>query len=166
MGDPMEDEARARTVADRAADGEPEKTEEELFPEGSLAGDNITPQNLVKKGLPVELRVSLTKAEVPVKGSGLFDPNRYGRALVTFLPAPVTETPVREHKTDTAQVTGWKLSQSLRVTYVADASDTTELVRSEFEALLETEPEVAAALAEQIAAMTAEALGKPVGAAA
>lgn len=166
MGDPMEDGDRARTVADRAADGEPEKTEEELFPAGSLVGDSITPQTLVKKGLPVELKVSLTRAEVPIKDGGLFDPNKYTRALVTVLPGPATETPKRDDRNDGAKVTGWKIAQELRVTYVTPADDAGALVLAEFEALLATEPERAAELAEKIVGLTAEALGKPVGAAA
>lgn len=119
-------------MADEPQD-EAQEPEEELFPNGALAGDKVSPQTLVKRGLPVEVTVSLSKAEVPTK-SGLLDPTKAGRVLVSYLPATVHEVPQREGDDD--QLVGWKIRQDLRATFVEDANDESELIRSEFAALV------------------------------
>lgn len=166
MADPMDDQDRDRTVAERAGEEPPEPTAEELFPMGSLAGEGPTPQTIIKKGLRTTLTVSLSRAEVPNPGGGLFDPGRYGRALVTYLPGQLHPLPLREDAGNPTKVTGWKIRQDLSVTHVAPASDPAALILGQFEELLEVEPGDAAALCERLLAMTSEALGKPVGAAA
>ncbi len=55
---------------------DPDEGAAELFPTGALEGDAVTPQSLIKKGLPTQLVVSLSKAEVPIRGKGLVDPNK------------------------------------------------------------------------------------------
>lgn len=113
-----------------------QEPDEELFPSGALEGDAITPQNIVKKGLPIQLVVSLSKAEVPIRGKGLIDPNKYGRALVTYLPGKLHPLPIRQDEHDGAKVTSWKFTQDLRAMYVEDANDSAALIRTEFEALV------------------------------
>lgn len=125
------------------ADADPPPTESELFPNGSLAGDAVTPQTLVKRGLPVEVTVSLSKAEVPTTG-GLLDPSKAGRVLVSYLPATVHEVPQREGDEDT--LVGWKLRQDLRATFVEDANDEAALIRKEFAALIQLDGTAAKAL--------------------
>ena len=123
-----------------------DQTEEELFPAGSLPGDDITPQSIVKKGLPTKLVVALSKAEVPIRGNGLVNPNRYGQVLVTYLPGKLHELPIREDEHDGAKVTSWKLTQDLRAMYVEDANDRPALIRAQFEALCATDAAGAVAL--------------------
>lgn len=115
----------------------------ELFPSGSLAGDDVSPQTLVKRGLPVEVTVSLSKAEVPTK-SGLVDPNKAGRVLVSYLPGTVHEVPQREG--DDNRLVGWKIRQDLRATFVEDANSEQDVIRSEFAALMTLDPPAAQTL--------------------
>lgn len=155
--DPLQD----TTVAERAANGEPEPDEAELFPLGSLDGDSITPQSLVKRGMDVEVTASLTRAEVPNRG-GLFNPSKYGRALVTCLPSTAEYVPLRADDAHPQRVTGWKLRQTLRVTYVTPADDVAELIRHEFEALLASDAEAAGKVLEAMRDTAAEVLAQPV----
>lgn len=148
-----------RSIGERAGNGDAGVPEEELFPKGSLPGDDITPQSIVKRGLPTTLMVSLMKAEVPFRGKGLADPNRFTRVLVQCLPAKVNELPLREDKADPAKVTGWKVTQELRVVHVATADEPAALMRSEFEVLLAEEPKAAGALLEELRMMMIDALG-------
>lgn len=131
--------------------GEP--TEEELFPAGSLPGDDITPQSIVKKGLPTTLVVSLSRAEVPIRGKGLVNPNKYGQAIVTYLPGKLHELPIRQDEHDGAKVTGWKLTQDLRALYVEDANDKGALIRTQFEALTALDAAAATALLAELREM-------------
>lgn len=147
-----------RSIGDRAEDGDSGVPEEELFPHGTLAGDGVTPQNIVRKGMPATLKVALTKQSIDLVGAGMKDPNKYGRALVTYLPAPIHETPVREDKADPAKVTGWKIIQDLRVIRAVDAVPA-DLVRTEFEVMLVEDAKAAAALLDELQAMAAAALG-------
>lgn len=136
-------EDEGRTMEEMADSGEDEL---EMFPTGTLDGDGPSPQTLIKKGLPVELTVSLSKAEVPNRG-GLLDPDQVGRALVTYLPAKVDEVPVRG---EDDKVKSWKIRQNLRVTYVEAASDTGPLIRKLFEELLASSPSEAGALLDEL----------------
>lgn len=128
----------------------PPPTEDELFPKGSLAGDSITPQTLVKRGLPIEVTVSLSKAEVPTKG-GLLNPNKAGRVLVSYLPGTVHEVPQRDGDEDT--LIGWKLRQDLRATFVEDANDEANLIRKEFAALVQLDGAAAVTLLAELKSM-------------
>jgi hypothetical protein len=149
-----------RSISERAEDGDAGVPEQEMFPSGSLDGEGVTPQTYVRKGLPTELRVALSKAEVPLRGSGVPNPNQFGRAIITYLPGAQKALPVREDKNDPAKVTGHKVTVDLRVTHVADANDTAGLVRTEFEVLLAQEPNRAAALLDELRSMVTEALGE------
>lgn len=132
---------------------EAEPTEAELFPAGSLPGDDITPQSIVKKGLPTQLVVALSRAEVPIRGNGLVNPNRYGQVLVTYLPGKLHELPIREDEHDGAKVTGWKLTQDLRAMYVEDANDRGQLIKAQFEALAAGDGAAATALLAELRTM-------------
>lgn len=131
---------------------------EELLPMGALDGEGPTLQNIVKRGMPVTLKVALSRAEVPNQGGGLFDPGRYGRALVTFIPGAHHPLPLREDANNPEKVTAWKVTQDLRVTHVAPATNPYALIRAEYEALLATEPEKAGGLLDELQRMAAEAL--------
>jgi hypothetical protein len=162
MGDdPLQDESAA-SVAERAANGEHmEADEAELFPLGSLDGDAITAQSLVKRGVPVEVTASLTRAEVPNTG-GLFNPTKYGRALVTCLPSVAEYVPLRDDDASPQRVTGWKVRQTLRVTYVKPANDVAALIRDEFASLLASDAKAAAAVLEAMRDEASEVLAQPV----
>lgn len=140
---------------------EPEEpTEAELFPEGSLEGDNVTAQTYVRRGLPVEVTVALGTAEVPTR-AGLLDPNKAGRVLVSFVPGGKRDVPIREDGSKTGKVVGWKLRQILTPTYVADASDEATVCRNAFAALLATDAPAAGALLAELRDMAETELGAP-----
>lgn len=148
-----------RSIGDRAENGDSGVPEEELFPKGYLPGDGVAPQSYVKKTLPNQLEASLSKAAVPLRGTGLPDANRFGRAVVTYLPGPKHELPLREDKADPQKVTGIKTTVDLRVVHVANANDTPDLLRTEFEVLLADDAKAAAALLDELQSMAAAALG-------
>lgn len=162
MTDPLQehpDSVNGRVAA--GDDGEP--TEAELFPVGSVEGDSVTPQTLVKRGLPVEVTVALMMAEVPTK-TGLLDPNKSGRVLVSYVPANVVDVPVRDNAATSADrysVKSWKLRQFLRPTFVADANDEAIVARNAFAALLATKPAAAGALLTELREMAEAELGAP-----
>lgn len=158
--DVLGDEQGPRSIEQRGESGDSGVPEEELFPQGSLPGEGVTPQTYVKKGLPVELMVALSKAEVPLRGAGVPDPNKFGRAIVTYLPGKKHDLPLREDANDPAKVTGYKLTVDLRVTHVADANDTAALILNEWEVLLAQDESGAAGLFATMRSMIEDALGK------
>lgn len=85
-----------KSVADRAAAGEHEQEDEQLFPMGSLSGDGVPLSKLVKPGKDNKLTVSISKAEVP-SGAGLADPDKDRTLLMTCEPGKVEVVP---HKQD------------------------------------------------------------------
>ena len=148
MADPIDDDPRS--IEDRAED---EGAPEELFPLGSLQGDELTPQKLIKRGLPVEVTVAMGTAEVPVQGGGLLDPDRAGRVLVSYEFAKNVEVPQRED----GRIVGWKVRQMLRPTYVQQAKDEGALIREEFAHLLALDQKAAGALLDDLGAAFARA---------
>lgn len=141
----------ASSITERAANGE---HAEELFPAGSLEGDAKTPQNIIRKGLPVKVTASIGKAEVPMPTGGLLDPDKAGRVLVSY--AHAKNEDVREE--EGGKTIGWKIRQHLRATYVEPANDEAALIRREFEALLALDAERAGGLLDELKALAAEAL--------
>lgn len=130
-GSPDEDElARRRaekaggtSVADRVRNGD-EDGQGEMFPHGSLAGDpRVTYKNLVKSGARVTVTASLTSAEVPITGGGLFDPEQEGVAVVRYLPAQVALVPQHKDKNGQSKVEEWTLRQTLRTLKVEPAGE-------------------------------------------
>jgi hypothetical protein len=148
-----------RSIGERGESGESGVPEEELFPQGSLPGEGRSPQTYVKKGLPTELRVALSKAEVPLRGAGVPDPDKFGRAIVTYLPGKKHELPLREDANDPARTTGFKVTVDLRVTHVADANDTAGLILTEWEVLLAQDEGAAAELFAEMRSMIEASLG-------
>jgi hypothetical protein len=124
----------------------------ELFPVGSLEGDDMTPQKFIKKGLPVEVTVAIGQAEVPMSGGGLLDPERRGRVLVSYAFAKNIEIPTIED----GKLKGWKIRQMLRSTYVEQANDEAALIKKEFEALLALDASEAGAVLDDLGAMFRE----------
>lgn len=144
-GPSSEDDDNVVSIGQGAAprsDGE----EPEFFPLGSLEGDGVTAQTLVKKGLPMEVTVAIGSAEVPVPGGGLLDPNKGGRVMVSYAYWKTIEVPTVED----GKIVGWKVRQMLRAAYVAQANDEARLVRDEFEALLALDPVRAGQVLDQL----------------
>jgi hypothetical protein len=157
LGEAQDD---GRSIGERAANGEHDEpmTEAELFPMGSLEGDEVTPQSIIKRGAPVEVTVSLSKAEVPLRGSGLLDPNRSGRVLVSFIPGVLEEVPKREDAGDPNKVTGWKIRQNLRAVYVRPATNDADLIRAAFDSLMADDAAGAGALLDALREQLSSAL--------
>lgn len=102
------------SIEGRAANGEHEQEPaEELFPLGSLPGDQKTLKTVFKSGLPVEVTVSLRAAEVPVR-DGLVDFEKAGRVLVAYEPHKVEVVAQREE----GKLVGYKVRQVLRPSHV------------------------------------------------
>jgi hypothetical protein len=152
-GGRMAEDEDGVTIDERAEEHEYDPPE--MFPLGTLSGDDLTPQKVVKRGLPVETTVALSRAEVPTSG-GLMDPDKAGRCLVSYVPGKIEEVPQRDG--DEAKVVGWKIRQHLRATYVQPAGDEADLIRAEFGALLELDSSAAGALLDELRSMAADAL--------
>ena len=129
-GQPDHDELERRrnaksgtSVAERAANGESDEPEEELFPLGSLDGDSkVTLKTLIKSNADVFKKASMGTAAVPIKGSGFFDPEEEVTLLVRALPGGIVPVPTHE-KTDGSRhkVKSWNLTQQLTPIHVQDA---------------------------------------------
>jgi hypothetical protein len=139
-----------RRSLEELAEEDREPTEEELFPLGSLEGDQVKPGQTIKRAQPVELTVSLSRAEVPLRGSGMLDPDKHGRVLVTYLPGKDERVPKREDD-DSDRVTGWKIRQNLRATYVQAANDAETMIRLFYEELLADDEKAAKKLLADLA---------------
>lgn len=156
MGDDEDDEATTKTsIAEMAENGNGHVDDEdagEMFPLGSLTGDNLTLAKILK-GTPDELTVSLRSAEVPVTG-GLLDPRNFGRVLVTYEVEKVENVILRKE----GEMTGWKAREVLRPTYVSDANNLDALVISEFSKIVQTDAQAAARVHETLAGILKDAL--------
>ena len=142
-------EARRRASIAEQADGEQvahDDEPEELFPLGSLEGDELTPSKIIKKGQAVEVTVSIGSAEVPMPSGGLLDPERTGKVLVSYAFSKQTQVPLR----DGEQITGWKIRQELRATHVRSANDPVALIRAEYENVLARDEAGAGRLLEEL----------------
>lgn len=131
-GSPDEDElarrraAKGTSVNERVQNGDGDDDQPELFKMGSLEGDpKVTLKNLIKAGSTVTVKASLSSAEVPIKGGGLFDPEEEVTLLVRALPGGVTPRPKHAgQKGDPHRpVREWTLSQAIAVTYVQEAGE-------------------------------------------
>lgn len=147
-------------MADLEAVPDPEPTEAELFPAGSIEGDAVTPQTYIKKGLPIKVTVSLSRAEVPTR-AGLLNPDKAGRVLVDYVPAGKHDVPEREGGSATGKVVGYKIRQELTATFVTDANDDATLARNAFAALLATDAPNAGALLAELRQMAEAEIGAP-----
>lgn len=156
--DVLHDDVGPRSIRERAANGDSGVPEGELFPKGSLPGE-VALQAYVKKSMPTELVVAFVRGEFPLRGSGIPDPSKIGRALVKYLPGKKHEELVLEDKNDPSTAISAKVCVDLRVVHVADANDPTALVRAEFEALLRQDEKAAIALFDELRDMMADALG-------
>jgi hypothetical protein len=123
-----------------------------------VSGDDVQLKNLVKSGHTVTTSAALSRAKVPLRG-GLPDPNRRMRMLIVGVPAKLHSLPVRENEAKPTEVTGWDLTQDVRVDHVENVPLTeSELVRNRFRALMDESPAAAGALHEELGAMLASEL--------
>lgn len=139
-------------MTDEATPDEGQEPEPEMFPAGSLDGETIQPHQIIKKGTPTEVTVSIGKAEVPLK-SGMIDPNKMGRCLVSYSFLKNEDVPHYEGEGAARKITRWKIRTHLTATYVAPANDEATLIRSEFAALMQLDPAAAVALAGELKEM-------------
>lgn len=152
--DPLDD--AAASVEQRAKNGDHMEAEDEstLFPVGSIDGDDMTPQARIKRNLPVKVTASIGKAEVPLR-SGLLDPNKSGRVLVSYRHSKDEDVPERKggEGAERYDIVGWTIRQHLTATYVQPANDEADLIRSEFAALCTLDARKAAELHAELASV-------------
>lgn len=111
------------SIEQRARDGEePEPTDEELFPLGSLDGDpKVTLKNLLNPRVPTEISASMGTAAVPIKGAGFFDPEREITLLVRVLPGGPVPVATRRKGDEKHKIEKWRVTQPLTPIYVQEA---------------------------------------------
>lgn len=121
-GSPDELAKRRRAQRDGSPLGERDEDEVVLPDPPALEGDRqLTLAGLGRRGVPIESRVSLMSASVPIDGQ--LDPDKEGILHVSYEPAGYDYVPVRE--TDAAgirKVIRWKLVQKLRPTHIIRAN--------------------------------------------
>jgi len=141
------------------ADAEPAETE--LFPMGSLEGDEKTLGQLIRPNQSTEVTVAMTKGEVPSPTGGLLDPNKTALVLVTCEVGQYAEIPIREgtRADGDRKITGWKLRQQLTPIYVEKMAATGGVIEASFAALLQEDEPAAAALLDRMQARVEQALG-------
>jgi hypothetical protein len=146
---------RAAGLSDEQRAAEAEADQAEMFPLGSLEGDGRTLRNLMRPTLPITSTVSLRSAEVPLSGGDLLNPEKTGRALVTYLPEKYEE--VAEH--EGTEAVAWKVRQVARPVFVEPVKgDLPDMVEAWFDRVMEESPEAGGALADRIAAKAAARL--------
>jgi hypothetical protein len=127
-GQPDEDELERRrrarvgtSVNDRVETGD----DGEMFPVGVIEGDSkVTLKNLIKPGMTVVVKASLSSGEAPLTG-GLLNPEKEVMLLVRGLPgAPV---PVAKHRDAKAggdhTIEEYTLRQPIRTIHVENAGE-------------------------------------------
>lgn len=139
-------------MTDDQTPDEGEETGEELFPAGSLDGEEITPQQFIKKGAKTQVVASIGKADVPLK-AWMIPPDKMGRALVSYAFLKNEEIPTFEGEGAARKIKHWKIRQHLTATYVEPANDEAELIRSEFGALITLDAPAARALLSELQEM-------------
>ena len=111
-----------QSIAARAAAGESpddQKTEQELFPSGSLDGDpNLSIPKLLA-GKPLTLEVKMKGGSTGLKG-GILDPRQVGRAMVVHEVEKIELIPQREGEPGSRKIVGWTVRQILRPTHTED----------------------------------------------
>lgn len=152
MSDPTENGASdgdETTLAQRAAAAAEEAMNTDdldvLFPDGYFEGDPWLLTQIHKERLPVEVTVSLSRAEVPVR-AGIPDPRKAGRVIVSHEVAKYEPVPIREE----GMIVGWKIRAHLRAIHVEPMGEVPEAIEREFERLMMTDRQAAALLADRL----------------
>lgn len=153
--DPINGDTYESIAARARARPEPMATEDdgyepEFFPLGALDGDDHALGNLIKGALPVELYISLSKTEVPLLG-GLLDPDKGGRAAVTYEALEYKQKPIREEQPDGSfKIVSWKVTCNAKARLVEPLGDPEEVVRREFDRLRASDPARASEVVDEL----------------
>lgn len=135
----------------------------ELFPMGSLEGDETTLASLIKANHTVTVTVAMGSAEVPIRGGGLLDVNREHMLLVTVEPRKIETVPQREgDRLDGKTIVGYKERQTVTPIYVERVQGEGGAIIAAFADLLKADESAALAALDQMKARAQTALGAPV----
>jgi hypothetical protein len=118
LGPAWDENVNGRTVADRAEDTFEDLDEGTLFPKGFVGGDDKSIKNIIKASHDVKVTISLMSAEVPSPTGGLLDPEVEGQLLITYEVNKIPLIPQREGEPGDKNLTGWKVRQQIRPTYI------------------------------------------------
>ena len=155
----MADEDGGQTIREMAEADAQQQDAAEMFPAGSLEGDETTLATLIKPGQPNEVTVSMGTAEVPSPRGGLLNPDREHLLLVTTEHAGYTEVPKREGDRVTGKtVVGWKTRQNLRPIYVEQVKGEAGAIEAAFADLLMSDASAAGALLDRMQARAEKAM--------
>ena len=147
------------SLADRAAAGEAAEPEPELFPIGSVDGDQgVTIKTLIKSGQEVQFTMSMRSAEVPVRGQGMLHPDREAALLVRVEPGKAELVPVREGEAGEKRITGWKVRQQLRPVHILRVEAKGADIEAGFRELCSGDARQAAQVLDRMQAALAEVL--------
>lgn len=156
----MPDDDDARSIREMADADAEQQTKAELFPIGSLDGDETTLGQLIRGNHSVEVTVSMGSAEVPVRGGGLLDVNREHLLLVTVEPRKIEVVPKREgDRVEGKEIVGYKLRQGATPIFVERVHGEAGAIEAAFIDLLREDETAAAALLERVTRRTEQALG-------
>lgn len=158
----MADEDGSKSIREMAEADAEAADAAELFPLGSLEGDETTLASLVQPGESNEVTVSMGTAEVPSPSGGLLSPHKEHLLLVTCEHAGYTEVPKREgDRVNGKRVVGWKTRQTLRPIYVERVQGEAGAIEAAFADLLRADETAAAALLDRMRDRADKALGAP-----
>lgn len=144
------------------AEHDAETPEEELFPLGTLEGDDVTLGGLVKGNHSFQITVSMngTSEIHSPSDTGLFDPSKEHMLLVTCEQASLELVPDREgERVQGKKIVGWKGRQKLRPIYCEKVKGEAGVIESQFSALLGADEAAAMALLDRLKARAEKALG-------
>jgi hypothetical protein len=142
------------------AEAETQQAAGELFPLGSLEGDEATLGQLIQPNHETHVTVSMGTAEVPMPRGGLLAPDKEHTLLVTcevsgFEPVPQRDGDRVQGKT----IVGWKVREKLRVIYVERVKGEEGSIEAQFADLLRADEQRGAALLDRLKGRVEQALG-------
>ena len=147
----------ARSIEERAENGEHEEVAEELFPRGAVENDGKSIDVIFRRHrTKVETTVALSRAEVPLRG-GLVEPDADVLLLVRGTVSHYVPRPTRD---DAGKQDGWKVQTVLRSAYVESLGSEAQAIEGLYRRLIEKSPQGATEVLEAIRSIAAEHLAE------
>lgn len=153
------DEVNGSTLDERASNGEGTEAEEELFPLGSIDGDDKTLQTLFRKNLPTKVTTSIRAGEVGTPRGGLLDPERAGMLLVSYEYDHPEIVPEYEGEAGSRKVKALKIRQVVRPYFIEQVrAGEAGVIEAQFAELMKADVGAAGKLLDALNARAGKAL--------
>jgi hypothetical protein len=156
----MPDDEKPQSIREMAEGDTQQAAAAELFPMGTIEGDEATLQTMIQPGDKVTHSVSMNgTSKVPMSG-GMLDIRKEHTLLVTCEVAYPIPVPDREGDRLTGKrITAWDVKQKLVPIYVERVKGEEGVIEAQFADLLRADENRAAALLDRLKGRVESALG-------